>query len=448
MSIDALECGDSDRSSPNSSSVDYISDMTNAPTQRTVIFAGGGTGGHLFPGISVARESQTRDPEMRVLFVGSQKPIERDIVGGAGFEHVAMPCVSPSFAPTRIVSSLLNNWRAYRQACVVIARERPSVVVGLGGFASVPPVLAAWRAGVPIVLLEQNVVPGKATRWLGRLAKVVCLPWEQATNGLPRGVKTVVTGNPIRAEIAKLADAACGRSSLPLSLREGRDEDAMNDRRRHLDNAPDDGVNRDIVPHPAFGHLLSEGEGTSSRRSTHSTLLILGGSQGAASLNALVLDAFANRRAELTGWRIVHQTGAADLDAIRQRYAAMSLDADVQPFIADMSTAYRCATLVISRAGATTLAELACAGVPAILVPLATSAHDHQRLNARLFSDHSAALVSESPASLADSLDRLLCDPLLRDQLRQNLRVLAQPQAACAVATILEHVVSTSRGFK
>ena len=165
-------------------------------------------------------------------------------------------------------------------------------------------------------------------------------------------------------------------------------------------------------------------------------------------MNALVLDAFANRRAELTGWRIVHQTGAADLDAIRQRYAAMSLDADVQPFIADMSAAYRCATLVISRAGATTLAELACAGVPAILVPLATSAHDHQRLNARLFSDHSAALVSESSASLADSLDRLLCDPLLRDQLRQNLRVLAQPQAACAVATILEHVVSTSRGFK
>lgn len=154
-----------------------------------------------------------------------------------------------------------------------------------------------------------------------------------------------------------------------------------------------------------------------------------------------MLDALATLRTELAGWQIVHQTGAADLDAIRQRYAALSLVADVQPFFRDMAEQYRRATCVVSRAGATTLAELACAGLPALLVPLPTSAHDHQRLNARLFADHSAALVAEpsSPAadSLRASLVQLLSDLSLRDRLRNNLRVLAQPQAAMAVVEIL-----------
>jgi UDP-N-acetylglucosamine--N-acetylmuramyl-(pentapeptide) pyrophosphoryl-undecaprenol N-acetylglucosamine transferase len=349
-----------------------------------------------------------------VLFVGSQKPIESEILSRAGFEHIALPSVSPSLAPTRIVSSLLNNWRAYRQARAIMDREQPSVVVGLGGFASVPPVLAAWRAGVPIVLLEQNVVPGKATRWLSRFANVVCLPWPQAANGLPRGVKTIVTGNPIRAEIAKLADE-----------------------------------------HQTETQARASGETSSLAlrvRVETSTLLILGGSQGAASLNAEVLDALATFRAELAGWRIVHQTGVADLDAIRQRYAALSLDANVQPFIVDMADAYRSATIVISRAGATTLAELACAGVPAILVPLATSAHDHQRLNARLFADRSAALMIEPPSSVANSLGStltlLLSDSSLRDQLRQNLRPLAQPQAAITVVSIVHGLSESVSGFQ
>ena len=385
--------------------------MTNASTRRIVIFAGGGTGGHLFPGIAVAHELLAREPNARVLFLGSEKSIERDILGRAGFEHVALPSVSPSFSPTRIVPSFHNNWRAYRQARTIIARERPSVIVGLGGFASVPPVLAAWRAGVPIILLEQNVVPGKATRWLSRCAEVVCLPWPQAANGLPRGVKTIVTGNPIRAEIAKLAESA--------------DESLQHD-------VPASGESKEDSKNPSLG--LQVGIETP-------TLLILGGSQGASSLNALVLDAFADRRAELTGWRIVHQTGATDLDAIRQRYAALSLNAEVQPFITDMAAAYRQATLVISRAGATTLSELACAGLPTILIPLPTSAHDHQRLNARLFADHSAALVVELSSSvvrsLRASLDQLLSDRTQRETFRQNLPLLAQPQAAIAVTDLI-----------
>lgn len=381
--------------------------MTNASTRRTVIFAGGGTGGHLFPGIAVARELLQSEPDARVLFVGSQKPIEQDIVTGAGFEHVALPSVSPSLAPTRIGSSWLRNWKAYRQARAIIARERPHAVVGLGGFASVPPVLSAWRAGVPIVLLEQNVVPGKATRWLSRFADTVCLPWAETANRFSPRIRVVVTGNPIRREIAALATA--------------NDESLMRE-----------------TPTTAVSNEPSQAVRASTRSST---LLILGGSQGAASLNAAVLDALAALHTELSGWQIVHQTGVADLDTTRQRYAALSLAADVQPFIRDMTEQYRNATCVISRAGATTLAELASAGLPALLVPLPTSAHDHQRLNAQLFVDHSAALMVEpsSPTvdSLRASLIQLLSDQRLRDRLRQNLRGLARPQAASAVVAIV-----------
>ncbi len=391
--------------------------MTNPSSRRTVVFAGGGTGGHLFPGIAVAQEFLRRDAATRILFVGSEKPIEREILGRAGFEHVPLSSVSPSLTFSRIVPSLANNWRAYRQARTVLASERPSVVIGLGGFASVPPVLAARRDRTPIVLLEQNVVPGKATRWLSRFANVVCLPWDEAAQGLPAGTSTIVTGNPIRQEIAMLAsERPCKTGTLARRL-------------------ADDGQEC-----PSYNN----------------TLLILGGSQGATALNALVLTAIEGLLGQnglnggqtpLAGWRIVHQTGAADVDEIRGRYAAFKLNADVQPFLSDMAEQYRRATCVISRAGATTLAELACAGLPAILVPLPTSAHDHQRLNAKLFADQTAAILIEQQAKsetcaaeLGTQLASLLSDEEQRQQLRDSMTRFAKPDAAAAVADAIENV--------
>ena len=297
-----------------------------------------------------------------------------------------MPSVSPSFASLRIGSSLLGNWRSYWQARTLLSRERPNVVIGLGGFASAPPVLAARRARVPIVLLEQNVVPGKATCWLSRFADVVCLPWDESARGLSSRTKTIVTGNPLRREIAELA----------------RDPDA--------------------------------------ERASPMTLLILGGSQGATTLNSLVLDAIASLRTELANWRITHQTGAADVAVIQQRYGTLALAADVQPFFRDMAEQYRRASGVLSRAGATTLSELACAGMPTVLVPLPTSAHDHQRHNAKLFADRDAALLVEQTAdaastalSLRTNLFQLLTDPIRRASLHRAMRTMARPEAASAV---------------
>jgi UDP-N-acetylglucosamine--N-acetylmuramyl-(pentapeptide) pyrophosphoryl-undecaprenol N-acetylglucosamine transferase len=419
--------------------------MTDSSQPRTVIFAGGGTGGHLFPGIAVAQELLRQDAETRVLFIGSEKPIERDIVGRAGFEHVALPSVSPSFALTRIVPSLLKNWRAYRQARTILAREMPSVIVGLGGFASVPPVLAARRAGIPIVLLEQNVVPGKATRWLSRFANVVCLPWAETAGGLPKSTKTIVTGNPIRQEIAMLAsEPRCRTGTLarrmPEAIREAEFREGA---------APAEpcfpAVRGSAGASPS--HFSDSLSGDGQECPSYKNLLILGGSQGATTLNGFVLKALEELVSQLAGWRIIHQTGASDLDAIRQRYADLKVNADVQPFLHDMAEQYRRATIVISRAGATTLAELACAGLPSILVPLPTSAHDHQRLNATLFADDNAAVLIVPQTTDAANVDALRTQLALllnheerRQQLRQAVRQFAMPNAAAAVITAISNL--------
>jgi UDP-N-acetylglucosamine--N-acetylmuramyl-(pentapeptide) pyrophosphoryl-undecaprenol N-acetylglucosamine transferase len=176
-------------------------------------------------------------------------------------------------------------------------------------------------------------------------------------------------------------------------------------------------------------------------------LLILGGSQGATTLNGFVLKALEELVSQLAGWRIIHQTGASDLDAIRQRYADLKVNADVQPFLHDMAEQYRRATIVISRAGATTLAELACAGLPSILVPLPTSAHDHQRLNATLFADDNAAVLIVPQTTDAANVDALRTQLALllnheerRQQLRQAVRQFAMPNAAAAVITAISNL--------
>ncbi len=365
--------------------------MTTVPKRRSVILAGGGTGGHLFPGIAVADELVRRDANTRIQFWGSMRPLEKQIVGATGYEHVPLPSVPPSLTPGRIWNSVVRNGQAYRIARTLLSAEQPDVVIGLGGFASVPPVLAARRSGVPVVLLEQNVLPGQATRWLSRFADVVCLPFVETWKHFPAGVKAVVTGNPIRREIAELATFAATDSNSPP------------------------------------------------------TLLILGGSQGAATLNAAAFGMLASLATQLAGWRIVHQTGAADYESIRQRSAAVPLQFETQPFWGDMATVYRRATCVISRAGATTLAELACAGVPAILLPILKSAHDHQRLNARMFADRGAVMIveegvdaAETARRLSDSLSQLISDASRRERMRQAMRELARPNAAAAVTEQLE----------
>jgi UDP-N-acetylglucosamine--N-acetylmuramyl-(pentapeptide) pyrophosphoryl-undecaprenol N-acetylglucosamine transferase len=353
---------------------------------QTVVFAGGGTGGHLFPGIAVATALKERGVAARCLFVGSTRSVERQIVAQHGFEHVALPVESSSVlwrSPVRFANRL---WKSARAAQALLPECNASIVVGLGGFACVPVAWAARSCGIPMVLLEQNAIPGRATSWLCRRAELTCLGFPDAARHLPYGSRSVVTGNPVRSQIAI---------------------------------------------------LVAAGPASESDRK----LLVLGGSQGSVSLNEAFLACVERSPNDFTGWRIVHQTGRRDFEQVRQRYAALEIEACVAPFFDDLVEHYQRAALAVARAGALTLAELACAGVPAVLVPYRRAVRNHQRLNAYAFEHVGAARVvgqsgdgAVTAANLHEELTPLLHNDGLRCRMARAIRSLARPDAAALVA--------------
>lgn len=353
----------------------------------TFLFAGGGTGGHLFPGLAVAEALRDSIPEARIVFIGSSRALEQPVIVAQGYAHHGLPAESLNTLRRNPVRFLWGNWQALRQARRILADEKPAVVVGLGGFASAPLVLAARRARIPIVLLEQNAVPGRTTRWLSRFAKTVCVTYPQSAAYLHRHAQVLVTGNPVRRTICRLAET--NGSAYPD---------------RHC-------------------------------------LLILGGSQGATAINDAVVAAVETHTPEFEGWTIVHQTGRHQLEQVREQYRALAVEHVVEPFFDDMTAVYAKATLVVSRAGATTLAELACAGLPTILIPYPHAADNHQWHNARVFADAEAArLVEQQPqtsafhSEFAAELLGLMCQTETCRRMAGNMRILATTEAATMVA--------------
>lgn len=365
----------------------------------TYLFAGGGTGGHLYPGIAVAEEIGRRDRRARFVFAGSEREIERKIVRRHGFEHEPLPVEPSTTLRGHPVRFLWRNWQARRRASSLLERYAPEAVIGLGGFASAPVVLAAAGRRTPVLLLEQNIVPGRATRWLSPRASLVCLAFDESEAKLPPHSPTCVTGNPVRRQIAELHS-----STTP-----------------HKQNGP-----------PA--------------------LLVLGGSQGAAAVNRMVLCAVEQLRPQLSGWTIMHQTGPAEHADVARRYAELNLPAETAPFFDDMADRYARAVLAVTRAGATSLAELACAGVPSIIVPYPNSLGDHQRLAARFYQQQGAARVVEQhshPNTAAQAMCRALSElterPDLRRRMRRAMHGLGKPDAACHVVDRLYALAGDDR---
>ena len=363
----------------------------------TFLFAGGGTGGHLFPGIAVAQELKQRHKAARLIFIGSTRAIEASIVAEYHLEHRMLPVESLAILKRNPFKFAVRNWRAWQSASRLITELRPSVVVGLGGYASAPLVWAARRSRVPVVLLEQNVIPGRTTRWLCRSADRVCVSFSETIARLPDPSRATITGNPVRDVIS---------SGFPVeSMSNGS------------------------------GHLESE-------------ILILGGSQGADSLNDAVLSAVQMIRDEVKGWRFVHQSGPRQLDEVRKAYLSMGVSAIVEPFFNDMPNRYASATLVVSRAGATTLAELSCIGRPMLLVPFPHAADDHQRANAILFRDKFAAVLVEQTTSaektgleLAKQLRGLMNESARRVAMAAAAQSMAQPDASKNVADVIDELL-------
>lgn len=350
----------------------------------TFLFAGGGSGGHLFPGIAVAEELTARDPRCTVLFVGSERGIERTVLAGTGWRHETLPIAPPALMKRNPSRFLIGFASSVRRSLRLIDALRPRTVIGLGGFASVPVALAARIRRVPVILLEQNVVPGRATSLLSRWAETVCVSFAETVPLLPTRSRCVVTGNPVRSRIL---------------------------RARRTPAAP------------------------------VKTLLVLGGSQGAAGLNTMATAAVVALHESLAGWHVVHQTGDRDAERVRAAYAAAEIEAEVAPFCDDLPRRYAEATLTVSRAGATTLAELAAVGLPAVLVPYPRSVRDHQARNATHYAAAGAAvIVPEGPTGnerLIGVLRSLIDSPSRRAEMGEAMLHCARPSAASAVVSRL-----------
>ena len=328
-----------------------------------------------------------RMPSTRITFLGSGKRFEWREVSDAGFEYLALPCRPLSRQPHRAVLSIVENLAGQLVAGRFLDEEAVSAVVGLGGYVSVPTARAAARRRRPLMLLEQNVVPGKATRWLARSAACVCTAFEQTRSRLKSRCNVQYTGNPVRAGFCPATPAE-----------------------------------------------------TAARRQ----LLVLGGSSGARSLNQEVPRALYKIRPRLAGWQIVHQSGENDLQSTRKLYEKFGLEAAVVPFVTDMPGLLSTAGLCVGRAGGTTLAELAAAALPAVLLPYPHAAADHQRANADLFHSAGAAVTVDSRQMagrldnhLAGLLDELLADSGRRARMSSAMGRSARPDAASDVADMV-----------
>jgi UDP-N-acetylglucosamine--N-acetylmuramyl-(pentapeptide) pyrophosphoryl-undecaprenol N-acetylglucosamine transferase len=398
-----------------------------------VIFAGGGTAGHLFPGLAVARCLLQQLPQSQITFVGTGRQQERQWVEAEGFSYRAIPCRARPQRLRDVLPFVLDNLRGYLAARRLLRETDCTVVVGLGGYASVPAARAAIDRGIPLVLLEQNVVPGRATRWLARRAAAVCAAFAETRNKLPHPERVVVTGNPLRPGFGRPA-------GLPLPLGEGRGEGQLESR----------GSSTALTPCPS-----PKGRGEQPVSPSQRQLLILGGSSGARSLNRCVPQALARLGRLLDGWQIIHQSGQNDCEATQVLYARLGVSAQVSPFVTEMPQLLRRTALAVCRAGGTTLAELTASGVPAVLVPYPHAAADHQRKNAA-WAVATGGCCSVDPVeeeqrlaeSLADAVAPLVADAGRREQMALAMGRVARLQAAEDVVAVIRRVARDRQAIR
>jgi UDP-N-acetylglucosamine--N-acetylmuramyl-(pentapeptide) pyrophosphoryl-undecaprenol N-acetylglucosamine transferase len=341
----------------------------------SVALAGGGTGGHVYPALALAHAIRRHSPEVQIRFVGTEAGLEARVVPAAGYTLECVPA-RPVLGrgPSDQLHALVAIARGVLAARRLLRRIAPDVVLGMGGYASVPAVLAALSLRIPVGLVEPNAHPGRSNRWLGRFVRGVFVQFDESLAWFPRGVG-LRTGIPVRAVPAPQV----------------------------------------AEPHP----------GTVS-------LLVFGGSQGAHSLNRAISGAL-DQLGERDGFRITHQTGPRDLDEVRGAYAKAGVRAEIAPFFDDLPQRLAAADLVIARAGASTVAELCNAGVGSVLVPYPYAADDHQMANARALERAGACRVvpdREVDTELAPTVRALAQDTSLLRRMGEQAERLAARDAA------------------
>lgn len=398
----------------------------------TVVFSGGGTAGHLFPGLAVARRLTDCVPNLKIVFAGGGRQQEQRLILEAGFDYLTVPCHPAPRRVRDVVPFLTANWSGYRTARRFLAEHAVQVVVGLGGYASVPMARAATRRPIPLVLLEQNAVPGRATRWLARRAEVLCSAFAEVKHYLPPQCHWRVTGNPVRESFL----------AKPTSL-------SPPDSAGRLFHAAHKQSGRRPSWPPLPTELATPAMGVEAPPvQPPKQLLVLGGSRGARWLNTNVPLALGEIKKQFSGWRVVHQTGHDDHEATTAIYRRLGIDAVVQPFIADVAKVLAATDAAVCRAGGTTLAEFAVSGVPAVLVPYPYAADDHQRKNAEVYAAAGACYLLDQrdvtgrpEQSLAAQLLPLIVNRTARETMAERMRGLAYPEAANDIAAMIQNML-------
>ncbi|MGH9341905.1 MAG: undecaprenyldiphospho-muramoylpentapeptide beta-N-acetylglucosaminyltransferase [Acidobacteriota bacterium] len=353
-----------------------------------VLFAGGGTGGHIYMAVAIAHELRERNPQTEIRFVGTKRGMEKNILPQLGFElqlidigglkNVGLSRIASTLL--RLPASLVASWKLVRSYA-------PTVIVGLGGYSSGPVIVAGKLMRFPCLLIEPNVRAGLTNRWLKPWVDRAAVAFEETARGF--GCKARLTGIPIRREFHAIREDVSSQGPLRL--------------------------------------------------------LAFGGSQGSHAINRLLCDALPH----LAGGRvsIMHQTGPSDWEWVRQRYREAGFEAEVIEFIEDMPARFSRSDLIISRSGASSVAEIAASGRAALLIPFPRAADDHQRRNAEALAKRNAALVLEeeqtSGLELATTVLQLADDRTRLRAMAQSSRALAQPESTGKVIELMEEIAAT-----
>jgi UDP-N-acetylglucosamine--N-acetylmuramyl-(pentapeptide) pyrophosphoryl-undecaprenol N-acetylglucosamine transferase len=357
-----------------------------------VAIACGGTGGHLFPGLAVAEQLQKRGCAVALLV--SPKDVDQEAVKSArGMEIVTLPAVA--LQNRNYLSFARSFWQSWRASRIFFKSRPPSAVLAMGGFTSAPPILAAGKFGAKTFLHESNTIPGRANRFLARFVDEAFVGFPAAAARL-RARKVTTTGTPVRPQFQPGDPAPC-RAAFRLE-------------------------------------------------SNRPTILVMGGSQGASGINDMILSALPLLGNRTSAWQWLHLTGPGDVEKVEQAYAARGFKAVVKPFLAEMDLALGAATIAVSRAGASSLAEIAAVRLPSLLVPYPTAADNHQFYNARAFEATGAARLLEQKNATPEKVAALLCEliegPAARAKIQAALAQWHAPKAAEQIAEIILEAVA------
>lgn len=361
-----------------------------------ILISGGGTGGHIFPALSIADALKRRHPDSQILFVGASGRMEMQRVPEAGYEIIGLPVAG--FDRKRLLRNfgvIFKLWKSMRIARKIVRDFKPDIAVGVGGYASGPTLKAAQKAGIPTLVQEQNSFAGVTNKLLAKKADSICVAYENMEKFFPKE-KITLTGNPVRKSLAE----------INLTQEEAKKQLGFD--------------------------------------SSRPLVLVVGGSLGARTINRAIGTSL-ERLTEGGGLQILWQTGRTGEEEGRGA-AEGKKDVQVLPFISDMAAAYRAADLVVSRAGAGTISELQMLGKPAILIPSPNVAEDHQRHNAEALVKKQAAIMIldvEAEEKLADEIIAIMNSEENRNRLKENIKKMALRDSDEKIADMAEKILSS-----